>query len=99
MGRQCTAISRKNLFPQSEFAGQTEDYKVSGPIKRFINQIVNFTTNKSSNALAYQLSHKQNKDIREGHSGKAILSTTTRIQGKKNRKINCAGCCKDIIDA
>lgn len=45
--------AEKNLFPQSEFAGQTEDYKGSGPIKRFINQIVNFTTNKSSNALAY----------------------------------------------
>lgn len=50
---------------------------------RFAYQIVNSTTNKSSNAFAYQLSHKQNKDIREGHSGKGILSTTTRIQGKE----------------
>ena len=45
--------AEKICFHNQNLLGKTEDYKVSGPIKRFTYQIVNFTTNKSSNALAY----------------------------------------------
>ena len=43
----------KICFHNQNLLGKTEDYKVSGPIVRFTYHIVNSTTNKSPNALAY----------------------------------------------